>query len=77
MIISCSIASATNLSEHAGSVNVKRPVNQQIGGGGGLDKVLACIMEWLTCRRQKVVLNEKKSELGVWIVGGSVPDFQQ
>ena len=30
-----------------------------------LDKVLAWIMEWLTWRRQKVVLNGEKSERGV------------
>ena len=33
-----------------------------------LDKVLAWIMEWLTWRRQKVVLNGEKSE---WGVGGN------
>ena len=33
-----------------------------------MDKVLAWIMEWLTWRRQKVVLNGEKSE---WGVGGN------
>ena len=52
------------ISDHAGagSVKVKGPVNQQVVGV--LNKVLAWIMEWLTGRRQKVVLNGKKSEWG-------------
>ena len=58
------------ISDHAGSVKVKGPVNQQVVGV--LNKVLAWIMEWLTGRRQKVVLNGKKSE---WGGDGSVPDL--
>ena len=54
------------------SMHVKGPVSQQIGVVGVLNKVLAWIMEWLTGRRQKVVLNGKKTE---WGVDGSVPDL--
>ena len=59
--------------DHAGSVNACEGTSEPTDWSGGVvNKVLAWIMEWLTGRRQKVVLNGKKSE---WGVDGSVPDL--